>query len=177
MDSLHTASAFEPEITAFYCIYCGYMAADTAGALKIQSPANVKFIRMPCTGKTDVRYLLEAFEQGADGVYIVACPLGNCHHVRGNERGFARLQRARKNLAEIGLESERLDMFFMSGSQAHAFANAAETMTERIRQLGPNPLKKHISSGPIGPVVPGEPPGEEVSEEEEISFRGRRLRK
>ena len=62
---------FEPEITAFYCVYCGYMAADTAGALRVQYPANVKFVRMPCTGKTDVRYLLEAFEQGADGVYVV----------------------------------------------------------------------------------------------------------
>jgi F420-non-reducing hydrogenase iron-sulfur subunit len=88
---------FEPEITAFYCIYCGYMAADTAGALHIQYPANVKLVRLPCTGKTDIRYLLEAFEQGADGVYIVACPIGNCHHVRGNERGKSRLERAKKN--------------------------------------------------------------------------------
>ena len=133
--------SFEPEITAFYCIYCGYMAADTAGALNLQYPANVKFIRMPCTGKTDIRYLLEAFEQGADGVYVVACPIGNCHHVRGNERGLARLQRAKKILDEIGIGGERLEMFFMSGSQANVYAQAAITMTERIRQLGPNPLK------------------------------------
>ena len=65
---MSASSPFEPEITGFYCIYCGYMAADTAGALNLQYPANVKFVRMPCTGKTDVRYLLEAFEQGADGV-------------------------------------------------------------------------------------------------------------
>jgi coenzyme F420-reducing hydrogenase delta subunit len=135
------SQTFEPEITAFYCIYCGYMAADTAGALGIQYPANVKFVRLPCTGKTDVRYVLEAFEQGADGVYVVACPIGNCHHVRGNERGRARIKRARKLLDEIGVGGERLDIFFMSGSQAHAFANAARTMTDRIRQLGPNPLK------------------------------------
>ena len=42
---------FEPEITAFYCIYCGYMAADTAGSMGVQYPANVKFVRLPCTGK------------------------------------------------------------------------------------------------------------------------------
>jgi F420-non-reducing hydrogenase iron-sulfur subunit len=135
---------FEPEITAFYCIYCGYMAADIAGVKKLQYPANVKFIRMPCTGKTDIRYLLEAFERGADGVYIVACPIGNCHHVRGNERGYARLKRAKKILDEIGIGGERLEMFFMSGSQGHAYANAARTMTERIRELGPNPLKTDV---------------------------------
>lgn len=161
-----TENSFEPEITAFYCIYCGYMAADTAGALHLQYPANVKFIRLPCTGKTDVRYLLEAFEQGADGVYIVACPIGNCHHVRGNERGLARLKRTKHILDEIGIGGERLEMFFMSGSQAHAYMMAAQTMTDRIRQLGPNPLKlvKDKESNP-----------EEQKPEEEIIFRGRKI--
>jgi coenzyme F420-reducing hydrogenase delta subunit len=134
-------ATFQPQITAFYCIYCGYMAADTAGALHIQYPANVKFVRMPCTGKTDARYLLEAFEQGADGVYIVACPVGNCHHVRGNERGHKRVQHAQQILDDIGLGGERLNMYFMSGSQGQSFAMAAQEMTDRIRKLGPNPLK------------------------------------
>ena len=163
-----TIRSFEPEITAFYCIYCGYMAADTAGALEIQYPANVKFVRMPCTGKTDVRYLLEAFEQGADGVYIVACPIGNCHHVRGNERGWARLNRAKKILDDIGIGGNRLDIFFMSGSQALAFANAAKTMTERIRELGPNPLKVKDESGLRGTKDEG------PESEEDTGYRGRR---
>jgi coenzyme F420-reducing hydrogenase delta subunit len=77
-------NGFEPDITAFGCIFCGYMAADTAGTLGWEYPANVKYVKLPCTGKIDVRYLLAAFEQGADGVYVVACPLGNCHHVKGN---------------------------------------------------------------------------------------------
>jgi coenzyme F420-reducing hydrogenase delta subunit len=136
-------NGFEPEITAFICIYCAYMAADTAGALRIPYPANVKIVKLPCTGKADPRYILKAFEQGADGVYIVACPVGNCHHVRGNERGFARMQRTKELLNGIGLEEERLDMFFMSGGQGAAFAEAATEMTECIKKLGPNPLKDH----------------------------------
>ncbi len=158
---------FEPEITAFYCIYCGYMAADTAGAMHIQYPANVKFVRMPCAGKTDIQYILEAFEQGADGVYVVACPIGNCHHVRGNERGRARLKRAKEILEAVGLEGDRLGMFFMSGSQAQAFAAAAHTMTERIRNLGPNPLKFTIQ--PQAAQI------EEAFVDEDIGFRGRSL--
>jgi coenzyme F420-reducing hydrogenase delta subunit len=155
---------FQPEITAFYCIYCGFMAADTAGALGVPYPANVKFVRLPCTGKTDVRYILEAFEQGADGVYVVACPIGNCHHVRGNERGQARVRRTADLLQEIGLEKERLGMFFMSGSQAQTFAAAAHTMTERVRRLGPSPLKK------VG--LSTEVTAEQV--EDEVDFRGRK---
>lgn len=161
---------FEPQITAFYCIYCGYMAADTAGVLHVQYPANVKFLRMPCTGKTDIRYILEAFEQGADGVYIVACPIGNCHHVRGNERGWARVKRAKKILDEIGLGGERLEIFFMSGSQGASFAIAAQTMTERIRKLGPNPLKFSL-------MVRRDRQKIEEENGEEFSFRGRKPKK
>ncbi len=169
-DQLTKDPLFEPEITAFYCVYCGYMAADTAGALHIQYPANVKFVRLPCTGKTDIRYILEAFEQGADGVYQVACPIGNCHHVRGNERGLARVQRAKKILDEIGLGGERLDMFFMSGSQGQSFAMAAQTMVERIRKLGPSPLNNYMRE------KFEKFSGEEFSqpEDDENSFRGRR---
>ena len=140
-----TNGHFEPEITAFTCIYCAYMAADTAGALRQSYPANVKLVRLPCTGKTDVQYLLDAFEQGADGVYVVACPLGNCHHVRGNERGQARVARARRLLESIGLEGERLEMYFVSGGQGATFAKAAREMTERVKKLGPSPLKRLLT--------------------------------
>jgi coenzyme F420-reducing hydrogenase delta subunit len=133
---------FEPEITAFMCIYCADMAADTAGALRIQYPANVKLVKMPCTGKTDIQYILDAFENGADGVYVVGCPIGNCHHVRGNERARIRVDKLKQLLDEIGLDGERVEMYFVSGGMGETFARVAQEMTERVRALGPNPLKK-----------------------------------
>ncbi len=132
---------FEPEITVFTCNYCAYMSVDMAGALRLQYPPNIKLVRLPCTGKTEVGYILKAFEQGADGVYVVGCPLGNCHHVRGNERGKVRVERAKKLLDAIGIGGERLEMFFVSGGMGDTFVRHAEEMTERIRALGPNPLK------------------------------------
>ena len=136
---------FVPDITVFTCIYCGYMAADTAGALRVKYPSNVKMVRLPCTGKVDVRYILNAIEQGADGVYVVACPIGNCHHVHGNERAMARVAYAKKLLDEIGVGGERLDIVFTSGGMGATFAEAARRMTEQVKELGPNPLK---GSGP-----------------------------
>jgi F420-non-reducing hydrogenase iron-sulfur subunit len=135
------APDFEPELTAFACNYCAYMSGDTAGALRLQYPANVKVVKLPCTGKADARYFLSAFEEGADGVYVIACPIGNCHHVRGNERARARVARMRKLLEEVGMEGERLDIFFLSGGMGEGFAVAAREMTERIRKLGPSPLR------------------------------------
>jgi F420-non-reducing hydrogenase iron-sulfur subunit len=63
-------SAFEPQILAFACNYCAYAAADLAGSMRLSYPTNVKIIRLPCTGKIDVLYLLKAFERGADGVLV-----------------------------------------------------------------------------------------------------------
>ena len=65
-----TDNGFEPELTAFTCIYCGSMAADTAGALRLNYPAHVKLFRFPCTGKVDVEYILKAFEAGANAVFV-----------------------------------------------------------------------------------------------------------
>lgn len=133
---------FVPEITAFTCIYCGYMSADTAGTMRVTYPSNVKLVRLPCTGKVDVRYLLNAFEQGADGVYLVACPIGNCHHVHGNERAVKRIEYTQKLLDEVGIGGERLDIVFTTGGMGVTFADAARRMTERVKKLGPNPLKE-----------------------------------
>ncbi len=144
--SEHTNS-FEPDITAFGCIYCGYMAADTAGTTGWEYPANVKYVKLPCTGKIDIRYILAAFEQGADGVYVVACPLGNCHHVKGNQRAKRRVEKARQILDQIGVGGDRLDIFFMSGGMGKTFAAAAQTMVDRMRKLGPSPMKAPIPAG------------------------------
>lgn len=142
---MSSVSGFVPEITAISCSYCGYMAADTAGALRLEYPANVKLVRLPCTGKVDVQYMLDAFEGGADAVYVIACSLGNCHHVRGNERGRARVERAKSILKTIGLEPERLEMYFLSGGMGATFAEIARAMTEQAARLGPNPIKKASS--------------------------------
>jgi coenzyme F420-reducing hydrogenase delta subunit len=136
------AQDFTPEITVFTCIYCAYMAADTAGALRIKYPANIKLVKLPCTGKTDARYLLEAFEQGADGVCVVGCPIGNCHHVHGNIRGQARVKYTKDLLDQIGLGGERLEMYFVSGGMGATFGNIVAEMTAKLQALGPSPIKR-----------------------------------
>lgn len=135
---------FTPEITLFTCIYCGYMAADTAGALRQEYPADVKIVRLPCTGKIDTQYMLDAFDEGADGVMIIACSLGNCHHERGNERARARVQRIQTILKNVGLEPERVEIHYVSGGMGATFAEHIFEMTNRLQELGTNPIKGNI---------------------------------
>ncbi len=60
---------WQPNILAFACHYCAFAAADLAGVMRLQYSPNVKIIRLPCTGKLDQSYILEAFERGIDGVF------------------------------------------------------------------------------------------------------------
>ena len=134
--------SFEPKIVAFCCHYCAYTAADLAGSMRLQYPPNVRVIRLPCTGKVDVLHLLKAFEDGADGVYVAGCMEGDCHFINGNFRAKKRVQYAKKLLDEIGFGGDRLEMFNMSASMGPRFAAVATEMVERIKKLGPSPLKK-----------------------------------
>jgi coenzyme F420-reducing hydrogenase delta subunit len=133
---------FEPKIVAFCCHYCAYTAADLAGSMRLQYPPNIRVIRLPCTGKVDVLHLLKAFEDGADGVYVAGCMEGDCHFINGNFRAKKRVQYAKKLLDEIGFGGDRLEMYNMSAAMGPRFAAVAAEMVERIKKLGPSPLKK-----------------------------------
>ena len=63
-------STNEFQIIAYCCKHCAYAAADLAGGLRMQYPPAVKIIELPCTGRVDIAALLEAFEQGADGIMV-----------------------------------------------------------------------------------------------------------
>ena len=126
----------------FACHYCAYAAADLAGSMRLQYPATIRMIKLPCTGKLEVIHLLKAFEAGADGVYAAGCLEGECHYLKGNLWARKRVNHVKDLLAEVGLEPERVEMFNMSSAMGAKFAAVATEFTERIKQLGPNPVKR-----------------------------------
>lgn len=134
---------FEPKIVAFCCHYCAYSAADLAGSMRLQYPPNIRVVEMTCSGNTDHRVILNAFEEGADGVYVAGCMEGDCHFLKGNFRAKLRVKAVKKLLDEIGFGSERLEFYNLSAAQGPRFAEIANEMTERIKALGPSPLKKN----------------------------------
>jgi len=108
--------------------------------MRLEYPANIKIIRLPCTGKIDVMHLLRAFQKGADGVYVVGCLEGTCHYNEGNYRARERVEYVRMLLDEIGIEGDRVRMYNLSSGEGPTFAAYAKEMTEHIKALGPNPL-------------------------------------
>ena len=135
------------EVLAFCCNFCAYAAADLAGARRMQYPANVRIVHVPCTGKVEVQQILAAFERGADGILVAGCLEGGCHFVNGNLRAKRRIQAAQQILDEIGLGGERLRMVNLSASEAPTFVARVQEMVETVERLGPSPLRKRPESG------------------------------
>jgi len=109
--------------------------------MRLQYPSNIKVILVPCSGKVDILHILRAFEKGADGVYVVGCMEGDCHFNSGNFRARKRVEQAQKILDTIGVGGERAQMYNLSSSEGPRFAQYAMEMDERIRKMGPNPIK------------------------------------
>ncbi len=110
--------------------------------MRLSYPSNIKIIQLPCTGRIDIIHLLNAIENGADGVYVAGCLEGECHFIQGNLKARKKVEYVKKTLTELGIEPERVEMFNLSSAQGARFAQIANEMVDRIRQLGPTPVKK-----------------------------------
>jgi F420-non-reducing hydrogenase iron-sulfur subunit len=109
--------------------------------MRLRYPSNIKIIKVPCTGKVDIIHLLRAFEKGADGAYVLGCMEGSCQFNNGNIRARKRVEQAQKILESVGVGGERVQMYNLSSSEAPLFAQIATEMTEKIIEMGPNPIK------------------------------------
>ncbi len=109
--------------------------------MRLQYPSTIRIIKVPCTGKVDVIHLLRAFEKGADGAYVVGCIEGDCRYNQGNILARKRVEQAQKILESIGTGGERVQMYNLSSSEGPLFARIAQEMTEKIKEMGPNPIK------------------------------------
>jgi F420-non-reducing hydrogenase iron-sulfur subunit len=109
--------------------------------MRLQYPANIKIVRVPCTGKVDVIHILRAFEKGADGVCVIGCMEGECHFNSGNLMARRRVEQTQKILDTIGIGGQRAKMFNLSSSEGPRFARYATDFTNEIKEMGPNPIK------------------------------------
>jgi F420-non-reducing hydrogenase iron-sulfur subunit len=134
-------NTYDPKTVAMVCTYCTYTAADMAGSMRLQYPSNVRIIKLLCTGKVDVIHILKTFEAGADAILVGGWEIGDCHFLEGNLRAKERIAYAKQILDEIGLGGLRLEMYHIGASDAPNWAKAVREMTERARELGPNPIR------------------------------------
>ena len=128
---------FEPKIALFACNWCTYAALDLAGTSRMKYPPNFRVIKVMCSGRVDPQFILAAFKDGADGVLVAGCHLGDCHYIEGNFKALRRVTLLKRMLDRFGIERERLRLEWVSASEATKFVEVAKEMTEQIKALGP----------------------------------------
>lgn len=135
--------SFEPEITLFSCHYTSQQSCAEDGKMlqELGFPESINIVRVPCTGKIQVTTILKAFEEGADGVYVVGCPAEGCHNVKGSVRAAKRVSAVREALAELDVEGERVEMYHLERGLHPEFVSVGREMDGRIRNIGPSPFK------------------------------------
>ena len=128
---------FEPKIVAFLCNWCSYRGADLAGTSRIKCAANVRAIRVMCSGRVEPAFILRAFELGADGVLVLGCHPGDCHYAEGNYKALRRMELLKRMLAQLGIEEGRFRLDWVSASEGDKFSHVVNEITEAVRELGP----------------------------------------
>jgi coenzyme F420-reducing hydrogenase delta subunit/ferredoxin len=128
---------YEPKIIAFLCTWCSYTGADSAGIARLKSPANLRAIRVPCSGRVSPEIIMRTFDQGADGVLVLGCHIGECHYDSGNHRTAKRLPLVQALMEFAGLEPQRLALDWVSASEGERFARITTDFVEQVRALGP----------------------------------------
>lgn len=137
-------SSSEPKIIAFLCNWCTYAGADLAGTARMTYPANVRTVRLMCTGSLDPMYVVKAFLEGADGVLVGGCHPGDCHYTNGNFKARRRVALLWEIMDSLGLDRSRLWLRWISASEGGLFAQTIRDMVESLKVKGPSPVRAQM---------------------------------
>ncbi len=110
--------------------------------MRLKYPANVLPIRVMCSGRVSPHFILKAFQEGADGVLVAGCHIGECHYGRGNYITSKRIAIMKEMLQFIGLSPKRLRLEWVATSEGNKLAQVISDFSEEMFQIGPSPLRK-----------------------------------
>jgi F420-non-reducing hydrogenase iron-sulfur subunit len=116
-----------------------------------QDGAHVLVQEVPCSGKVDGQYLIQAFEGGVAGLCVVACPKGDCTLAQGNYRAELRIRTVQRLLSEIGLEPERAELLLRRPDDSvEHLEGLVRGAVARFCALGESPIRQHLHEKKTG---------------------------
>jgi coenzyme F420-reducing hydrogenase delta subunit len=122
-----------------------------SGVTRQSYSPEIRIIRVMCTGRVDLAFVLRAFQRGADGVIIGGCWPGECHYVtEGNYDALANMHLCKKLLRHIGLDPERLRLEWISAAEGSRFAEVMRDFAASLRELGPLGQQEELDETVVG---------------------------
>ncbi len=135
------SDTFDPRIVGFLCNWCSYGGADAAGTARLKYPPNLRIVRVMCSGRVSPELVVRAFREGADGVLVLGCHIGDCHYQNGNHRTAKRMPILRNLVGYLGVHPDRLRLDWVSSAESKRFQEVVTEFTEAVRALGPSELR------------------------------------
>ena len=109
-----------------------------AGVSRLQYSTKMRLIRVMCSGRVDLEFILRAFSNGADGVFIGGCRLNECNYItHGNYGALSNVLIFRKIMEHIGLNPDRLRIEFMSSGDGLILADVTNDFCKKVEEIGP----------------------------------------
>ena len=130
----------QPRIVGFLCKWCSYAGADLAGTSRKKYPANLRILKVPCSGRVDPLFILKGLRLGFDGVLVSGCHPGDCHYQTGNYRARRRIALTKRFLEYMGIPEERVQASWVSASEGAKFAQVVADVAKDVEGIGPNKL-------------------------------------
>jgi F420-non-reducing hydrogenase iron-sulfur subunit len=107
-----------------------------------------------CSGRVDLEFILRAFSNGMDGVFIGGCRLNECNYItHGNYNALNTVLLCRKIMEHIGLNPERLSIQFMSSGEGILFAQVVDDFSKKVKELGPLGNGEEINPDELKPKL------------------------
>ncbi len=122
----------DPVIVAFACEGAAGYASELAGQMGLTIPTNVRVLKVPCSGRLDALHLLKAFDQGADGVAIFACPEDQCHYIDGSKKAAERVAYLKKTLDVLGVGGDKLEIYNVNSCEPDRFVSIATNFSNLL---------------------------------------------
>ncbi len=109
-----------------------------AGVSRLQYRTEIRLIRVMCSGRVDLEFVLRAFSNGLDGVLIGGCRLNECNYItHGNYDALSNVLMCKKIMEHIGMSPERLRIEFMSSGEGILLTEVINDFCEQVEQIGP----------------------------------------
>jgi len=109
-----------------------------AGVSRLQYATEIRLVRVMCSGRVDLEFVLRAFSNGMDGVFIGGCRLNECNYItHGNYDALSMVLLCKKIMAHIGLNPERLRIEFMTSGEGNLFTEVVDEFSKNVMDLGP----------------------------------------
>jgi F420-non-reducing hydrogenase iron-sulfur subunit len=126
----------EHGVLVIHCAQGGAEALRRMRELGYRLPASVRTFEMACSGRVSEPVLMEALQDGAEGVLVVGCRKDACRYLDGNCRAEKKVARVQELLHDAGIGQKSVQMHFAAPDEGGALYRAVRGFCEKVALHG-----------------------------------------